>query len=160
MASTHRAIHNMAIRHLEASTNCSNPSPWPAKCAKAMSEYSNSDAVTPAILDGVCEKICIGPLNEYFECISGVKRYANYMCVKENNKYCLVIRSDRWNTCFDTYECDGETCPGNCRSCLSRYIDDVSCCYDQYERYGFMNITKRETDECGNTYNTCSGGAI
>ena len=43
---------------------------------------------------------------------------------------------------------------------MSHYVDDLSCCVDQYRKYSFVNISAIEEDSCGNHYGACSGGAI
>ena len=157
MASARRGMHKLAVRHLEARQNCNFPTDYPPRCIQAFTDFSNSDDITPALLDGICEEACVGPLNDYFECLLRDKGYADYFCVKQNDDYCLVIGSNVADTC-DT--CDDGKCPDDCRSCLSRYVGDLSCCFDQYRSYSFVNATDLEKDDCGNTYNTCSGGAI
>ena len=158
MASAHQGLRNMAIRNLEARQNCGFPTDYPPRCIQAFADLNNNDDITPALLDGICEEACIGPLDNYFKCILNETGYGDYLCVKQNGEYCQIIGSDAVDTC-DT--CDDGRCPDTCRSCLSRYVGDLSCCFDQYKSYSFFNITDVEKDDCGNTYNTCSsGGAI
>ena len=121
--------------------------------------YNSDDNIAPALLDGICKDDCVGPLNDYFECLLGYQGYADYLCVRQNNEYCLVIRLDVYNTCGD--DCD-KACNDTCCLCLSGYVDDFSCCLDQYRShmYSFVNVTELEEDVCGNRYDTCSGSAI
>ena len=80
MASAHRAIHNMAIRHLEARQDCSASLPDDDRCLQAYINFANSlytGNLTTALLDGICEEVCIGPLDDYFECLNGEPGYAD-----------------------------------------------------------------------------------
>ena len=168
MASAHKAIHHKAIHHLKARQDCSLPNNYPDRCIQAFDDFTNSDLddVTTALLDGICEEACVGPLNDYFECLSRSgeqwQGYTDYLCAKQNDKYCLIIYLDLFNTCDDC-ENENETCPDTCRSCVSRYVDDLSCCFDQYRSNGYINATELQEDGCGNRYDTCSdrsGSAI
>ena len=90
MASAHRAIHNMAIRHLEARQDCSASLP-DDRCLQAYNKFTNSlYNLTTALLDGICEEACVGPLDKYLECLWGEADYATALCVKQNNKYCYI----------------------------------------------------------------------
>ena len=121
--------------------------------------YLPSDGTfTPALFDSFCEEVCVGPLDDYYECVFGEKGYADYLCVKQNNAYCVITYTDIIDECDG---CNDETCPDTCRSCLRPRVSGLSCCLDQYRSYSFINITELEMDNCGNTYNICSsGGAI
>ena len=156
MASAHRAIHNMAIHHLEARQDCSTSLP-DDRCIEAYNNFVNSYDPTTALLDGFCEEACVGQLDDYSECLNGEAGYVDVLCVKQNNEYCYIPYVDQLTTCDD---CNG-TCTDTCRSCLSDYVDDLSCCYDQYRSYStsIVNVTALEDFGCGHDY-TCSGGAI
>ena len=153
MASAHKAIHNRVIHHLERRQDCSLPTDYPARCIQVFIDLANGIAnVTPALLDGICEEACIGPLKD---CTMG----DDGLCVKQNDEYCYIITMNLINTCGDC----NETCTDTCRLCLSDFVDDFSCCVDQYRSYSSFNITESEKDMCGNRYDTCrdmSGGAI
>ena len=161
MASAHRAIHNMAIRHIEArqSQDCSITN-IPTSCVEAVGKLNTNDAdILSAALDVICGDRCVGPLDDYYECLSGYERYVEYICERQDGQYCLVTTADLLNTC-DGDGCPFETCSDSCYSCVSRYVDDLSCCVDQYRKYSFVHISAIEEDSCGNHYGACSGGAI
>ena len=45
MASAHRAIHNMAIRHLEARQGCSLPDDYPDMCVQALGDLNTNNII-------------------------------------------------------------------------------------------------------------------
>ena len=159
MASARRGMHKLAIRHLEArqSQNCSILD-VPISCLEAFGDFDSNDTdVLSATLDVFCGDHCVGPLNDFFECLLGYS--AQYVCERQNGQYCIITVSDLSNTCEG--DCpDDDTCPDACRRCVSPFVDDLSCCINQYRSYSFVNISELEEDPCGNRYNTCSGGAI
>ena len=168
MASAHRAIHNiMATRHLEARQDCSfPPDDYPKNCLAFFNLFNNTfnGNSASAILEGFCEdQDCTVPLNDYYKCDLGFDSYSDFFCARHNNEYCLVTLYYVDDAC--NYCTNNGTCPATCRSCLSRYVDDLSCCIDQYRRISFLYVVFPDLDfqdECGNTYDTCStsGGAI
>ena len=165
MASAHKAIHNRAIHHLKNRQDCL-PANIPQRCADALMEFDDFNSTDPTtinpILDNFCSQICIEPLNAYYECLWGdnYANYANYLCLTQNNIYC-VVNYLYYDICLDA--CN--TCTDACRSCLDSLVNPLSCCVVQYYRFTFEDISDYENaDVCGNNYTTCSisnsGGAI
>ena len=163
MASAHRAIHDLDIRHIhvEAKQDCGSgfpPDDYPKNC---LAYYNAFNDIDTAILEGFCkDQDCIVPLNDYYKCALGFDSYSDYLCARHNNEYCLVTYNYMTDACnYCTYS---GTCTDTCRSCLSRYVDDLSCCFDQYRGSVPDYYLAYDQDVCGNTYDTCStsGSAI
>ena len=161
MASARRGMHKLAVRHLEARQNCDVPT----SCLEQLEAFgeafdSNDTDVASAALDVVCSDRCVGPLDDFFECSLRYQRYAQFVCEQQDGQYCFVTIVDFSNACGG--DCpDDDTCPDACSRCVRPYVNDLSCCANQYRSYSFYNISEMDLeDPCGNRYDTCSGGAI
>ena len=158
MVSAHvqRGIHP-PVRDCNVSTDV------PQRCTDAFqyladNHRSNSTVPSP-IMDTICGESCNG-LDPYIGCLNEDEDYYEYLCLRQNSQYCFITTLDYTISCEDII-CLTE-CSDDCRSCLDNYVNDISCCQMQYQR--FPSITDDDsaitTDVCGNTYDTCSGGAI
>ena len=150
MASAHKAIH------LQGRQICSLPNDTPPRCANIIPDLarnlmSNSTFLNP-ILDIICSGNCSESVGPYIDCFQGDNDAYKSLCLQQNDGYC-------YTTLLDYRSCNCITrCSDDCRSCLDGYINDISCCQMQYQRFPSNDDSSTiTTDVCGNRYDTCNG---
>ena len=156
VASAHKAIHNTAAHHLERRHEGSQH--YEPECLQDLEFFHSDDILTYnytqilPILDTLCSGTCIVSVHIYgYKNLSGLENYADFVCLKHDNRYCSAIKIVRNHECFAGSNCHSR-CTDACHSCLDDYIDDYSCCLTQWERVGYPLDA---TDVCDNSYDTC-----
>ena len=163
VASTHRALYDSAIHHLERRQekyeNCTLPTPLP--CTGALVEYNrNPHNVTAATLDVACSHACLEPLNAFFLCHIGYEHFADFLCIEHyNNEYCIILYQNYNHSCLLPNSCN-VACTNDCRSCQEDFINDLTCCWIQSVHYNFSflsSLSDSSADACVNRFDTCNG---
>ena len=171
MASAHKAIHNRAIHHLERiqrqdNNSCSFSTPE-RKCEDALNIYHNHECddferypytQIHSILDAICsDEVCIEYVNNFYYNYSDPKNETDYICLKQNYRYCYAIKLVKENWCqIPNDECGINMCI-NVSYCEDFFTSDYCCCMVQWAHMGF-SYHKTETEACQSqdSYDTCN----
>ena len=148
------SAHNASAKERQS---CNLPEDIPQNCLDAISDYDTSRnlTATSSALDTLCSDTCSNQLGPYYECLFVFN--SEYLCARLNDQYCLVIGSN-YAECLGINCIAG--CSDDCRSCLDGFVNDISCCLTYISSSSIPDSAIITTDVCGNSYDTCSGGAI
>ena len=156
MASVHKTIKAIEdALYQEKRQNCKLPTEQ--KCADALMEFDDFNGIDTAslthIFDKLCDQDCIEPLNAYYECYYDERNYADSLCIMQDNKYCSITNAEYIYLCSPSCE----ACTDDCRSCLDRFVNILSCCLAEHKRrFPAYATNVNRSDVCNNTYTTCS----